>query len=122
MLIEVHPFKDGNSRVARAIMNKFLVEGNQPKIIVLSVARDDYVTSLKGVSLNKWFGSFISQLYKYRVFGHYLSNNNISNRTVEDKIKNFNGFKSDMEHFRFEFDKKDYLSKAFPKKDKGLSY
>jgi len=50
---EVHPFNDGNGRVARIMMNAELVKGNQTRIIVPTVFREDYILSLRKLSRGK---------------------------------------------------------------------
>ena len=44
---EVHPFLDGNGRIARVMMNAELVKAGQAKIIIPTVYRDDYMGSLR---------------------------------------------------------------------------
>jgi hypothetical protein len=43
LVAEVHPFDDGNGRVARVMMNAELVHGRQSRIIIPTVFRDDYL-------------------------------------------------------------------------------
>lgn len=47
LVSEVHPFLDGNGRIARVMMNAELVKENQTKIIIPTVYRDDYVGALR---------------------------------------------------------------------------
>lgn len=47
---EVHPFNDGNGRIARVMMNAELVAGGQSRIIVPTVYRDDYLGALRRLS------------------------------------------------------------------------
>lgn len=47
---EVHPFGDGNGRVARIMMNAELVRENCSPILIPIVFRDNYVAGLKGLS------------------------------------------------------------------------
>lgn len=47
LVAEVHPFADGNGRVARVMMNAELLAGGQTRIFVPSVYRSEYVSSLK---------------------------------------------------------------------------
>lgn len=47
VLSEVHPFDDGNGRVARAFMNAELIAGGQRRILIPSVYRDEYLTGLR---------------------------------------------------------------------------
>lgn len=47
---EVHPFADGNGRVARVMMNAELVAGGEERIVVPTVFRSNYVASLRALS------------------------------------------------------------------------
>lgn len=47
MVSEIHPFLDGNGRIARVMMNAELVKENQSKIIIPTVYRDDYIGALR---------------------------------------------------------------------------
>jgi hypothetical protein len=47
LVAEVHPFDDGNGRVARVMMNAELVSGGQSRIIIPTVFRDDYLGGLR---------------------------------------------------------------------------
>lgn len=47
LLTEIHPFDDGNGRVARAFMNAELIAGGQRRILIPTVYRDDYVAGLR---------------------------------------------------------------------------
>jgi hypothetical protein len=50
VISEVHPFDDGNGRVARAFMNAELLSGNQSRIIIPTVYRDDYLQGLRNLT------------------------------------------------------------------------
>lgn len=50
LISEVHPFDDGNGRVARIMMNAELVASRQARIIVPTVFRDDYLGALRRLS------------------------------------------------------------------------
>ncbi len=47
LVSEVHPFLDGNGRIARVMMNAELVKECQTKIIIPTVYRDDYLGALR---------------------------------------------------------------------------
>jgi len=47
MISEIHPFIDGNGRIARVMMNAELVSANQSKIIIPNVFREDYILTLR---------------------------------------------------------------------------
>jgi fido (protein-threonine AMPylation protein) len=52
LVSEVHPFVDGNGRVARIMMNAELVAADERRIIVPTVFRSNYLTGLKALSHN----------------------------------------------------------------------
>jgi Fic family protein len=50
MVAEVHPFDDGNGRLARAMMNAELISGLQRRIFIPTSFRDDYLLALRALS------------------------------------------------------------------------
>ncbi len=52
LVSEVHPFNDGNGRIARVMMNAELVAEGLRRIIVPTVFRDDYLGALRALSRN----------------------------------------------------------------------
>jgi len=50
LVSEVHPFVDGNGRVARIMMNSELVAAGEQKIIIPTVFRNNYLVALKALS------------------------------------------------------------------------
>lgn len=50
LVSEVHPFSDGNGRLARVIMNLMLNLGKAYPVIIPTVYRNNYLTSLKALS------------------------------------------------------------------------
>ena len=53
MVAEVHPFVDGNGRIARIMMNAELIHADLCRIIVPIVFRDDYLLALRALSRSK---------------------------------------------------------------------
>lgn len=53
LVSEVHPFSDGNGRVARVMMNAELEYAGEIRILIPIVYRNNYLSSLKALSLNK---------------------------------------------------------------------
>ena len=47
LIAEVHPFKDGNGRMARVMMNAELLSAGQTRIIIPSLYRNEYIGGLK---------------------------------------------------------------------------
>src|SRR5258708_4726426 len=56
---EVHPFADGNGRVARIMMNAELVAAGESRIIVPTVYRNNYLIALKALSQNGITGALV---------------------------------------------------------------
>lgn len=50
LVSEVHPFNDGNGRVARVMMNAEFVQAGLRRIIIPTVFRDDYLGALRALS------------------------------------------------------------------------
>src|SRR5205807_9955522 len=62
LVSEVHPFADGNGRVARIIMNTELVAAGENRIIVPTVYRNNYLMALKALSQNSIPGALVRTL------------------------------------------------------------
>ena len=50
LVAEVHPFSDGNGRVARIMMNAELVAAGEQRIVVPTIYRGNYLAALKALS------------------------------------------------------------------------
>lgn len=50
LVVEVHPFVDGNGRIARIMMNAELVSAAQSTIIIPTVYRDEYIDTLRAMT------------------------------------------------------------------------
>ena len=72
LVAEVHPFDDGNGRVARAMMNAELIAAMQTRIIIPSVFRNEYVSSLKRLTNHNQPDSFISVMSFAQEFVHRI--------------------------------------------------
>lgn len=59
LISEVHPFADGNGRVARIMMNAELVATGENRIIVPTVYRNNYLMALKALSQNGITGAVV---------------------------------------------------------------
>ena len=62
VVAEVHPFQDGNGRVARLVMNHFLSAAGLTRIIIPTAFREDYTLSLKALSNNGDAESYVRML------------------------------------------------------------
>ena len=54
LVTEVHPFADGNGRVARIMMNAELAAAQQTRVLIPIVYRSNYLSSLRALSGNAW--------------------------------------------------------------------
>ncbi|TRX60762.1 cell filamentation protein Fic [Fulvivirga sp. M361] len=68
MVSEVHPFLDGNGRIARVMMNAELVKGEQAKIIIPTVYRDDYLGALRKLTRQRDPKVYIRMLMRVHEF------------------------------------------------------
>jgi hypothetical protein len=59
LISEVHPFADGNGRVARVMMNAELVAGGECRVIVPTVYRNNYLMALRALSQNAVTGALV---------------------------------------------------------------
>ncbi|MFN4287404.1 MAG: Fic family protein [Brevundimonas sp.] len=50
LVSEVHPFTDGNGRIARIMMNAELVSAGEERIIIPTIFRSNYLSGLKALS------------------------------------------------------------------------
>ncbi|MCY4324713.1 MAG: Fic family protein [Betaproteobacteria bacterium] len=53
LIAEVHPFADGNGRLARIMMNAELAAAGEERIIIPTVYRDNYLAALAALSHNR---------------------------------------------------------------------
>jgi Fic family protein len=68
VISEVHPFLDGNGRVARIMMNGELVKAGHSKIIIPTVYRDDYMGALRKLTRQNDTDTYIRMLQRTQEF------------------------------------------------------
>ncbi|MBL7758208.1 MAG: Fic family protein, partial [Chitinophagaceae bacterium] len=74
LVSEVHPFLDGNGRIARVMMNAELTTAGFSKIIIPTVFREDYIGSLKQFTNQRTPDAYIRMLFRawqfsYNIYG-----------------------------------------------------
>jgi len=72
LVSEVHPFDDGNGRIARIMMNAELVHGESTKIIIPTVYRDDYMLGLRRLTRQLDPKVFVRMMNRVSEFSHWL--------------------------------------------------
>lgn len=91
MISEIHPFLDGNGRIARVMMNAELVKTNQTRIIIPTVYRDDYLEALRRLSRNDDPAVYIRMLQRAQEFSATLIANDME--ALEHHLTQSNAFK-----------------------------
>ena len=87
---EVHPFLDGNGRIARIMMNAELSAANHCKIIIPTVYREDYLGGLRKLTRNNEPQIYIRMLDRAQAFSYTLLSNDMSQ--MEATLKTSNAF------------------------------
>jgi hypothetical protein len=72
LIAEVHPFDDGNGRLARVFMNAELAAVRETRIIVPTVYRDDYLQALRALSRRRRPTAFVEMLDRAQRFASEL--------------------------------------------------
>lgn len=62
LLVDVHPFNDGNGRISRIMMTKSLVGSGLSRIVIPTVFRGDYFDALRALSRRGEPGAFVRAL------------------------------------------------------------
>ena len=88
VISEVHPFLDGNGRVARIMMNAELVKAGHSKIIIPTVYRDDYMGALRKLTRQKDISTYIRMLQRAQEF----SENIFGDEEVQAYLEECNAF------------------------------
>lgn len=66
LVAEVHPFDDGNGRLARAVMNAEFVAGEEQRAVIPTISRNDYLRALRRLSRQDRPDLFITYLDRVR--------------------------------------------------------
>jgi Fic family protein len=72
MVSEIHPFLDGNGRIARVMMNAELVKAEQTRIIIPTVYRDDYLGALRRLTRQQDPSAYLKMLQRAQEFSATL--------------------------------------------------
>lgn len=77
LISEVHPFLDGNGRLARVMMNAELVKAGQTRIIIPTVFREDYMGALRQLTRQQTPSAYIRMLSRVQQFSATITGVNI---------------------------------------------
>lgn len=87
---EVHPFSDGNGRLARIMMNAELVASNEFKIMIPTVYRVDYLGALKKLSNTGEPKPYVDMLYRAQRFSASVEYSDFSKSN--EQLQSYNSF------------------------------
>lgn len=88
---EIHPFLDGNGRLARIMMNAELVKAKQAKILIPTVYREDYILALRKLTRQGKAGAYIRMMSKIHEFSVSIIGSNIEE--MQSLLENTNAFR-----------------------------
>jgi fido (protein-threonine AMPylation protein) len=95
LVSEVHPFLDGNGRIARVMMNAELSSKGLSKIIVPTVYREDYMGALRKLTRQRIADPYIRMLGRAYDFSATLKQKSINE--MEDYLIGCDAFKEPKE-------------------------
>ncbi|GGH00080.1 Fic family protein [Parapedobacter pyrenivorans] len=96
LISEVHPFLDGNGRLARVMMNAELVSAGQTKIIIPTVFREDYLGALRQLTRRQEPDTFIRMLLRAQQFSATITGESIG--VMQQVLEASNAFREGEEH------------------------
>lgn len=91
LVSEVHPFDDGNGRLARIMMNAELVHGGSSKIIIPTIYRDDYMLALRKLTRQHDATVYLRMMERISAYNHWLDPSDWD--TMHQQLINSNAFK-----------------------------
>jgi Fic family protein len=95
LVAEVHPFADGNGRIARIMMNAELAAAGEVRAVIPIVYRANYLSALKGATHNGNYRALIRTLSYAR---KYTARVNFTSReTAEADLRRTNAFVDSLE-------------------------
>lgn len=95
VMSEVHPFLDGNGRIARVMMNAELVKAGESKIIIPTVFREDYMGALKKFTKQRKCDTYIKMLQRAHEFSANVYSENMDE--MQEYLTSCNAFIEDSE-------------------------
>lgn len=91
MISEVHPFLDGNGRLARVMMNAELASVRQSKIIIPTVYREDYLGGLRQLTRRQEPNTYIRMLQRAQLFSVTINGEDMDR--MQNVLTESNAFK-----------------------------
>ena len=89
VVAEVHPFDDGNGRLARAVMNAEYVAGDEQRAVIPTISRNDYLRALRRLSRQDKPDLFVTYLDRIRRWTTRMNWSTIDGAREELERSNF---------------------------------
>lgn len=99
LISEVHPFEDGNGRIARLMMNAELSSAGESKIIIPTVYREDYLLNLRRLTRDQDAVAFIRMMQRAQAFSHWLNPGDFD--PLKRQLEDANAFDEEGKVLRF---------------------
>ncbi len=90
LVSEVHPFMDGNGRIARIMMNAELVAAGQARIMIPTVFREDYLGALRKLTRRSQAEAYIRMLDRAADFSLTVQGEDMER--MQQYLENCNAF------------------------------
>jgi hypothetical protein len=88
LIAEVHPFTDGNGRIARVMLNAELVHGGRARIIIPTVYREDYLLALRALTRQGNTDPYIRMLDRAQDFSSRIDFNDYERALAQLRAAN----------------------------------
>jgi len=98
LVSEVHPFNDGNGRLARLVMNSELSVVGACRIIIPTLFRDEYLDCLRALSREGNPGPFVSAMERIQAWSAGFKYDELA--SVIEKMKQCNAFERSLVQHR----------------------
>lgn len=92
LISEVHPFLDGNGRIARVMMNAELTSKGMSKIIIPTVYRIDYLDAIRTLTRKRAASTYIRMLTRAYAFSASIYGEDLE--AIEGYLKKCNAFEA----------------------------
>ena len=66
-LVSIHPFEDGNGRIARLAMNTILLQEGYLPLVVPPLLRSEYITVIKKAQVSQLDGDYLHCMYRREI-------------------------------------------------------
>lgn len=90
LVAEIHPFVDGNGRVARIMMNAELDAASEGRILIPTVYREDYLLALRKLSRHQDPSAYVRMMLRAQAFNHAIPY--LDYQTALMKLRGANAF------------------------------